>query len=290
MGGSASVQPKTLVPQTIFTFSFLEIGVDTNIGKRASMEDNYIIERLDAKNFMLVVFDGHGGQQASTWLTHNFVRLWKKCAHHLGLDIYNDFCIKYAFECIDRFLKECCGSISCGSTAVVAFIRQATVDVSAEHPLGITHVIKTANIGDSRALHIRPELKTYTQCTKDHHASDVLETKRIKAAGYQVINGRVRGELILSRSFGDFQYKSNICMYDCAVTVVPHIEEFVVSSGDMLVLFSDGLIEKQNNAAVCLDAIRVKNLESNKIAHLLINNSLSRGSHDNHCAIVVKFI
>lgn len=43
----------------------------------------------------------------------------------------------------------------------------------------------------------------------DHKPNDEKELTRIKNAGGDVIEGRVNGNLNLSRALGDFEYKSN---------------------------------------------------------------------------------
>lgn len=43
----------------------------------------------------------------------------------------------------------------------------------------------------------------------DHKPDDPEELKRIKMAGGQVMDGRVNGNLNLSRALGDHEYKQN---------------------------------------------------------------------------------
>lgn len=48
----------------------------------------------------------------------------------------------------------------------------------------------------------------------DHKPDDQIELKRIKAAGGFVADGRVNGNLNLSRAMGDFEYKGLISIGD----------------------------------------------------------------------------
>lgn len=41
----------------------------------------------------------------------------------------------------------------------------------------------------------------------DHKPDDIKELNRISAAGGYVVDGRVNGNLNLSRALGDFEYK-----------------------------------------------------------------------------------
>lgn len=48
----------------------------------------------------------------------------------------------------------------------------------------------------------------------DHKPDDPVELKRIKAGGGFVAEGRVNGNLNLSRAMGDFEYKGLISVGD----------------------------------------------------------------------------
>jgi serine/threonine protein phosphatase PrpC len=65
--------------------------------------------------------------------------------------------------------------------------------------------IYVANAGDSRCIVVNKG-KTENMSV-DHKPDDEIELKRIKNAGGQVIDGRVNGNLNLSRALGDHEYK-----------------------------------------------------------------------------------
>ena len=62
--------------------------------------------------------------------------------------------------------------------------------------------IYCANSGDSRAVLKQGE--EAVPLSHDHKPDNELESKRISAAGHNVANSRVDGNLALSRAFGDF--------------------------------------------------------------------------------------
>jgi len=64
-----------------------------------------------------------------------------------------------------------------------------------------------ANAGDSRSVLIRSGKEF--PLSIDHKPDDLLELTRIKNAGGAVMNGRINGNLNLSRAIGDFEYKQN---------------------------------------------------------------------------------
>jgi len=65
-----------------------------------------------------------------------------------------------------------------------------------------------ANAGDSRSV-LAKTSKTIEELSEDHKPENFLEKQRIEAAGGFVEENRVNGSLNLSRSMGDFEYKSN---------------------------------------------------------------------------------
>ena len=78
-----------------------------------------------------------------------------------------------------------------GCTAVFAYISGSTLYV--------------ANAGDSRCVLGRGGKAV--QMSFDHKPEDAPELARIEAAGGMVTEGRVNGNLNLSRCIGDFEYK-----------------------------------------------------------------------------------
>ncbi|CEM29612.1 unnamed protein product [Vitrella brassicaformis CCMP3155] len=83
----------------------------------------------------------------------------------------------------------------CGSTAVVAFVMGG----------GDTRRLIVANAGDSRCVLSRAGVAH--AMSHDHKPDLPSETERIHAAGGSIMNGRVDGNLNLSRSLGDLHYK-----------------------------------------------------------------------------------
>ena len=69
--------------------------------------------------------------------------------------------------------------------------------------------IYCANAGDSRTVLARSSgTKMCEPLSDDHKPENDEERKRIEAAGGFVEENRVNGSLNLSRSMGDFEYKS----------------------------------------------------------------------------------
>jgi serine/threonine protein phosphatase PrpC len=98
--------------------------------------------------------------------------------------------------------------------------------------------------GDCRAIIIKKDW-TFEVLFEDHKPTIDAEKKRIKDAGLIVQNGRVIGELAVSRSIGDFKYKGDPiehCLQ--AVTCVPTTRTLQRQESDlMLLLMSDGIVD-----------------------------------------------
>ena len=102
-----------------------------------------------------------------------------------------------------------------------------------------------ANAGDSRAVLGRSAgANTVLPLSVDHKPEDVEEKKRIEAAGGFVEENRVNGSLNLSRSMGDFEYKSKKELpYDQQmVIVVPEVKKVARQANDQFIMMAcDGI-------------------------------------------------
>ena len=115
-----------------------------------------------------------------------------------------------------------------GCTACVALITKTDIYIS--------------NVGDSRCV-LTEGMNTY-DLSDDHKPENEEETKRITEAGGFVSDGRVNGELSLSRAIGDTYYKQNknLSVDKQCITCVPEITVRKRKSADsFLVLACDGL-------------------------------------------------
>ncbi|PFH38577.1 protein phosphatase 2C domain-containing protein [Besnoitia besnoiti] len=134
-----------------------------------------------------------------------------------------------------------------GATAVVVLV------VGGEDP-----VIITANAGDSRGVICRGG-KAFP-LSHDHKPTNPDEKKRIFAAGGYVTNGRVDGNLNLSRAVGDLFYKQNkeLPAKDQRITAYPDVRITRISPEDEFVILAcDGIWDgKTNQEAV--DFVREK--------------------------------
>lgn len=123
-----------------------------------------------------------------------------------------------------------------GCTSVVALLKGT--------------ILYVANAGDSRAvLGIKGKAE---DMSKDHKPELEEERKRIEKAGSQVIEGRVDGNLNLSRSIGDLKYKREKFLKpeEQPITAFPDVRKRDIKGADFLVLACDGIWEGKSSQDV----------------------------------------
>ena len=106
-----------------------------------------------------------------------------------------------------------------------------------------THIY-CANAGDSRTVLARSSGEMCHALSEDHKPDNAGEKARIEAAGGFVEENRVNGSLNLSRSLGDFEYKSveNLPYTQQMVTCVPEVRQVARGPTDQFVILAcDGI-------------------------------------------------
>ena len=130
--------------------------------------------------------------------------------------------------------------------------------------------------------------------TSDHKPDDNIEAKRIRSAGGSVSFGRVDGELAMSRSIGDYNYKQSTELkpQEQKVIAEPDCTLLTAEIGEKLLICCDGLVEKLTNEQVVQFVINESKLNPNDPAQVvskLLDFSLIRGSKDNMSAMLIEF-
>ena len=218
-------------------------------GWRNTMEDAKLANiALDSETMVFGVFDGHGGKEVAEFVSRHF------CAELLRNRSYQqgnfEQALKENFLRMDELLRTPDGIkeviriskdlpdsypveadsslLVAGCTAVVALIRN--------------NAIYVANAGDSRCVLSRDGRAV--ELSQDHKPDLPGEYDRIVKAGGMVDDGRVMGNLNLSRSIGDLEYKKNtaIPQKDQMITAFPEIKIDTLGARDeFLVLACDGV-------------------------------------------------
>mmetsp|Transcript_36544 Transcript_36544/g.66264 ORF Transcript_36544/g.66264 Transcript_36544/m.66264 type:complete len:335 (+) Transcript_36544:91-1095(+) len=296
-------------------------------GRRPSYEDAYAISSQEDRA-SLWVFDGHRGDSAARYAADVFSN------EEFGRNKGNPSlpCNKKilgAFQSIDRNLREhfCSKKIkAAGTTAVGAMVIRQNDG---------TYSTKLVNCGDSRAVVIRSPNETkqsaanvkvkLPECldrirlmvnanwseeaswlpdwpavveTIDHKPNFWLERARIEAAGGKVLGGRcsrVDGNLAVSRTIGDFDFKGDErrTVAEQKVSCLPDIYEVTgMPEGSVVLLACDGLwdVMSSEDAAVFVRERlqREPPMELDEIAEELISFSLNAQTGDNVTVLLTQ--
>mmetsp|Transcript_24406 Transcript_24406/g.58857 ORF Transcript_24406/g.58857 Transcript_24406/m.58857 type:complete len:497 (+) Transcript_24406:252-1742(+) len=155
--------------------------------------------------------------------------------------------------------------------------------------------ITIANVGDSKALLIRPSERKVFELSIDHKPDRYSEMQRVAEAGGIVIRGRVNGDLAVSRAFGDVRHKKNteLPLNGQIVIATPEFQKHFAKEGDVLLLACDGVFERlspQQVGEYVIDEIDSRGDQAPElIAARLIDYSLYKGSRDNMSCLIACF-
>ena len=163
-----------------------------------------------------------------------------------------------------------------------------------------------ANAGDSRAVICK--MGVGYQMSHDHKPDWAKEKNRIYKSGGWVNEGRIKGNLNLSRSLGDFEYKQdkNLSAKDQMITAYPEINiELLDDTCEFIILACDGIWDCLSPQEAC-DYVKNKLYDENgnlkndiKISKIIeemmddviaedINNENGIGC-DNMTCIIIQF-
>ena len=242
---------------------------DQNAKHRNYMEDEgRAIENFngDPNKILFCLFDGHGGGQVSKFLQENFGKYMKKILN------YNNMISGFTtlFRAIDEDIKKLnCPNV--GSTATIVYIEKLKENNK--------RILYCANVGDSRCVLVSKN--GVYRLSYDDRVKDPQENERINKNGGIIVNNRVYGQLMLSRSFGDWRIR------DVGVIVDPHIIRYELTDDDSFcVIASDGVwdVLKDEECSV-LEKMYVNTGEMSK---KIITECLRRNSFDNLSCFVIS--
>ena len=240
-----------------------------NIRFRDYMEDKgRVIENFNKNinNVLFCLFDGHGGGEVSKYLQSNFSSHMKAYLPFDEINYENFF--KNVFLDIDNKLKQL-NYYEVGSTACIIFL---TIENNKKF-------LYCANVGDTRCILIKNnEVK---RLSYDDRANDQNEYNRIIKEGGVVFDGRVCGQLMLSRAFGDWELKN------FGVSCIPHVIKYEICDEDkFLVIASDGVWDVMEDYEIY--GMDFCELNSKGICDNIVNKAIDKGSMDNISCFVVK--
>lgn len=288
--------------------SRLRYGATHMQGWRNTMEDAHLTSlQIDSNTACFGVFDGHGGKEVALFVSRHFAEELVKNEKYQRGDV--ESALKETYLLMDTLLRRPEGAVevfrlmrdlpdsapvnprdavdvaaNVGCTAVVAVVQGSTLYV--------------ANAGDSRCVLGRNGQAV--DMSVDHKPDLPEENARIRAAGGCVIEGRVNGNINLSRSLGDLEYKNtpNFPAEQQAVTAFPDVTRKELTPEDhFLVLCCDGIWDILTSQS-CVDFIseRLPNEPIQQIAEELCDRCLAKSTGeyegkgcDNMTVVLVAF-
>ena len=240
---------------------------DSNHGNRNYMEDQgKSIENLggDPNKILFCLFDGHGGGDVSKYLQENFAIYFKKI---LPFKNYRPEIINL-FGLLDEKIRQL-NKPKVGSTATIVYIEKENGK----------KILYCANVGDSRCVLVKRS--GVCRLSYDDRVDDPNERARIIKQGGVILNNRILGTLMLSRSFGDWGIK------DYGVIVEPHITKIELTDEDLFVIIaSDGVWDVIKDEAC--QGLTQTNISSLEICKNIIVDALSKDSQDNLSCFVIR--
>lgn len=297
-------------PSSLAGVAGIKWGLTKLQGARDEMEDDAFIvqpDKLHGFSFA-AVFDGHGGFSSVKFLREE---LYNECAQALqgellltGKDIDAiKRAIIEAFENVDARLSEMLAEKEeedeSGATATVMLVGNERLYI--------------AHLGDSSAVLSRSgkvEVLTDAHRPYGSNKASLREIRRINEAGGWILNGRICGDIAVSRSFGDIRFKtkknemleggvrekrwsqkfaSRVKFNGDLVVARPDVLQVVLGSdAEFVVLASDGLWDYINSSeAVSLVRNELRQHGNVQLAcESLANTALDRRSQDNISIIV----
>lgn len=304
MGGYQSA-PNTVKSTQIGASDRLKYAVTAMQGWRETMEDAHICQvALDEETSLFAVLDGHGGREVSTFVSRHFcpelLRNPNYTAGKLERALYETFLYMDIMMTRPEGIKELyriqqdipdnysveISSIDemedlAGTTACVALLRNNTLYV--------------ANAGDSRCVLARAGKAI--DMSVDHKADLPSEQTRVRKAGGFILEGRVNGTLAITRSIGDFEFKTNprLPLDGQIVTPKPDVKvEHLGTEDQFIILGCDGIwdvLSSQESVDYVLDKLEdeepLQELSEQLCDYCLAEKKDSYGSNDNMTFIIV---
>ena len=265
----------------VLEYSFRE---DQNIDSEILMEDkSKSIENFnnDKNQMLFEIFDGHGGDEMSSYLQNNLAKIYKQ---NLLLNKGNIILsLKNAFHDADDEMRGQLNIEGLGSTGTLVHI--------VKNSFSDELVVYSANVGDSRVSLISPE--HIIRLSYDHRTSDEKEKKRILESGMDIIDERICGTLMLTRIFGNYEYKKENDEKNNdnnkGLICEPFISKINIDSNienQFLIIASDGIWDILTEED--MQKIIQKYQDTQKICSIIIKKCLENEAWDNMSVFAVK--
>eukprot|EP00825_Cyclidium_porcatum_P049437 TRINITY_DN8545_c0_g1_i2.p1 TRINITY_DN8545_c0_g1~~TRINITY_DN8545_c0_g1_i2.p1 ORF type:complete len:300 (+),score=67.86 TRINITY_DN8545_c0_g1_i2:125-1024(+) len=245
-------------------------------GWRTGMEDAHIIYVDQAQEiYIFGVFDGHGGKEVAKFVEKHFVEELQKNKNFIEKNF--EQALKENFSKIDELLGTVEGKkelmqVKNGQEDEKldqGFQQESYAGCTANVIILYQNKLYVANAGDSRSV-LSSQGKV-VELSQDHKPDLDKEKERIKNAGGFIADGRINGNLNLSRAIGDLEYKKNKSLSEDQQLIisVPDIKvHSVITEDEFFLIGCDGIFEVKTNQEI-IDFIRDKLIKKEKLEDIL---------------------
>lgn len=296
MGGPISPAPRTVLVERLGSEEF-NCAVAATQGKRDSYEDAHGVS-CDGDSASFWVLDGHRGSGAACFGAVALPREFNETTKNGRLPSHVQ--IQRSFRAVDnqlrKYFKEDHEDKKSGSTVVGTVVSKQDDG---------TYSIKLVNCGDSRGVIIEGSMSDgrgkpgrILLESVDHKPKNPIELARIKGAGGTVTGDkcpRIDGRLSVSRSIGDFEFKSNrkLSVAEQKIVCLPDVYELSkLRPGTLVMLACDGLwdvVTTKMAASVVKERLkRDPAADVGEIAEAIVDLSLRHGSKDNVTVLIAR--
>ena len=235
-------------------------------GWRKRQEDAHLaaVSKGEKKDIdVFGVFDGHGGKEISKFVSNHFL---EELVANKNLPSDMSLALKETFIKMDEIMQTKEGieeikkySMRTGCTACVMGIDESNKK------------IYFANAGDSRVVLCRKGVAE--EGSHDHKPEMESEKNRIYKADGWISEGRVKGNLNLTRGFGDLEYKQNknLKPEEQMITANPDIKIVDYNNDcDFVIIGCDGIWDCLSNQEACdFVSKRLKDTPDIKISKII---------------------
>jgi len=253
----------------------------TTKGKLKNMDDRYVVD-LFLNNPIYIILDGHRGHQVAEYCKRNIINILNDLYNYSELKEEVEK-IKYVFNKLTKKLEEELIQYSMehisGSTITIIYLLPDNILV--------------LNIGDSKSLLIYNNY-TYKELTTDHKPYITLERKRIEKAKGKISNGLINNDLNVSRTLGDFKYKSqkSLLEHEQIIINTPYIQLYTINKLEKYLIISNSSIWDLFTNQKMIDFIEHINkkgeYDTKKIIELVVKKSIKEGNINNIIYFIIE--
>ena len=271
-----NIKESDIVPININLQKNISCSIGQIQGNRIFMEDLYLVDKKDDIS-IFAVLDGHTGK-FFVGKAYDFIPKITNIIQKTNSVEKIEQKIKKLFYNVDNILFNKFKSKKGGSTILVLYV--------------IKNKCIFINLGDCKCITFNTALIYETSL---HRPSEKTESDRILKTNIPITNNcgiiRINDSLSVSRTIGDFIFKTNSGVYDglnSAVSCIPDLTFKKINDNKrFFILGTDGLWDHISNQGV-IDIVN-KYTCKNKIIKELIMTAIKNGSNDNITVIFVEY-